>query len=131
MIELRLLKIVLGYLILALVLNALIPIAANHGRLDFSNESLKPYLKLTFVILIELMFVVVLILRCPAKQDFLYFFSIPAFLLISATLAMSLREWLPEYWTIFSTSVFVVELLGVLLSIYLSIMFLLRKEISN
>ena len=60
--KIRLMQIVMAFLLFALMLNVGVPLMANHGHFDLSNNEFYPYLKLSFFLLIESIVLMILTL---------------------------------------------------------------------
>jgi len=125
----RLLKILIGFQILSLIENLGFSVMANHGRLDFFNESLQPYLMISFFILIGLIFSLILVYKKPAVQTALYQSAKLIFPIISITLMLSAAWWMPMFWGVSSSILYSLKILGVIISILLNVNIFRSKPI--
>ncbi len=125
------LKILLGFLSLALLENIGFPIAANHGRFDPANVSMQPYLVLTIVILAGLIYTIALLYKRPLPGNSTYTLGKLVLPITFIALIVSVTGLIPMYWTLISTLIFALHILGILLSLLICISFFQNKAIES
>lgn len=127
----RFIKILAGFLMLALLQNLAFPFAANHGKFDTSNEEFQPYLFMGVFSLIELIFVIMVIYNKPSTSSILYKFGKVVIPLTFITLLINITRMVPLSWGFLSTLLFLVQIFGLLISLWLSISFLTSRTIKT
>lgn len=132
--RIRLLKIVLGFLLLALIGNLGIPWMANHGNFDISNQDFYPYLILSFSLFVTSVFFVILIIKRPLPNHGLYAFAkvmLPIAAIILAINAYRTYKGMIWGWGMTSALLFIIQISIVMATLYLSFCFLKNKRIDD
>jgi hypothetical protein len=111
--------------------NIVYPLAAGHGGFDVQNDGIGSYLVLSVLAFVAVVLILFIIYERPLPNTGLYSLAKFAMPLITVLLIVNVIDSVPIYVTFSSMAIFVLHLIGVLISIFMSGGLFLNKKLAK
>lgn len=123
-------KILVLFLVVDLFENTAFPIAANHGRIDIHNKSMQPYLLVAGLTFVSIIILLMLVYKRPSPKSGFYNVAKVVIPFVTILLIVNITGLAPTHLTFASLLIFVFHFFGILISLWLSIRFILNKALT-